>query len=155
MGSARCLFAVVFLLVSSINAFALQSAAAPSEDGAAARATAGTASVLPRVIRFNSVLPELDGAPRQGVVTLTFTLYGDPQGGTPVWVETQNVQLEDRGRYTAVLGATTPAGLPVALFATGEARWLGCGLRRTVQRSSPGCNSSACRMRWPPRMRSL
>ncbi len=51
----------------------------------------------------------------------------DPTGGTPVvlWQELQTVQLDANGRYLALLGSTLPQGLPIELFTSGQARWLG------------------------------
>ena len=121
----------VFLLTCSISVFAMQSAAgkASVDDSAAGRAIADRPSAsratMPRVMRFSGGLGGADGSPRTGVVALTFTLYNEAQGGSPGWVETQNVTLDDHGRYTATLGAASGDGLPVALFAKGEARWLG------------------------------
>ena len=46
-------------------------------------------------------------------------------GGAPLWQETQTVVVDADGRYTLLLGATLPEGLPLELFASGEARWLG------------------------------
>ena len=40
-------------------------------------------------------------------------------------METQNVQVDKAGHYTAALGSTTSQGLPATVFASGEARWLG------------------------------
>ena len=42
-----------------------------------------------------------------------------------LWMETQNVTPDKDGRYAVMLGASTSAGLPTDLFASGEARWLG------------------------------
>lgn len=42
-----------------------------------------------------------------------------------MWLETQNVALDENGRYTVLLGATKRDGLPTELFTSGEARWLG------------------------------
>ena len=39
--------------------------------------------------------------------------------------ETQNVTADVKGNYTVRLGATPPEGLPLDLFTSGEARWLG------------------------------
>ena len=33
--------------------------------------------------------------------------------------------MDDQGRYTVLLGSSRTEGLPLALFASGEARWLG------------------------------
>jgi hypothetical protein len=56
---------------------------------------------------------------------VTFALYRDQDGGAPLWLETQNVSMDSSGRYTVSLGTTKADGLPVELFASGEARWLG------------------------------
>jgi hypothetical protein len=40
-------------------------------------------------------------------------------------METQNVQADAKGNYIVQLGATKPDGLPLDLFTSGEARWLG------------------------------
>lgn len=40
-------------------------------------------------------------------------------------METQNVECDEEGRFTVLLGATTREGLPPHLFAENEARWLG------------------------------
>ncbi|MEO5936338.1 MAG: hypothetical protein ABIP81_03910, partial [Terriglobales bacterium] len=77
------------------------------------------------MVRFSGALVDADSAPRRGTAAITFALYNQAQGGSPVWVETQNVTLDDSGRYTALLGSSSGEGLPVALFAAGEARWLG------------------------------
>jgi hypothetical protein len=47
-------------------------------------------------------------------------------------VETQNVQLDALGRYSVLLGVSLPGGLPLDLFTTGKALWLG------VQAQLPG-----------------
>ncbi len=77
-----------------------------------------------RLLRYSAVLKDGVGAPRTGVVGLTFALYAEPEGGAPLWVETQNVTLDEQGRYTALLGITSNDGLPLEMFSTEEARWL-------------------------------
>src|SRR6202041_3939529 len=52
-------------------------------------------------------------------------IYSEETGGSPLWLETQNIQPDSRGNYTAQLGATKSEGLPLDLFTSGEARWLG------------------------------
>jgi hypothetical protein len=56
---------------------------------------------------------------------VTFALYKDQTGGAPLWVETQNVALDNGGHYTVYLGANHAQGVPAELFADGTARWLG------------------------------
>jgi hypothetical protein len=60
-----------------------------------------------------------------GLVTATFSLYEFQEGGSPLWSEAQKVQLDEQGRYVVLLGAASPAGLPLDLFTSGKALWLG------------------------------
>ncbi len=65
------------------------------------------------------------GKPVSGIAGVTFSIYKDQYEGAPLWIETQNVQANAKGNYVAQLGATTPDGLPLELFTSGDARWLG------------------------------
>jgi hypothetical protein len=84
-----------------------------------------TSSVVPTLVNFSGTLTDANGKPLTGTVGVTFYLYKDSQGGSPLWMETQNVAADKNGRYTVALGSTTSQGLPTSLFASGEARWLG------------------------------
>ncbi len=85
------------------------------------------AQSVPRLIRFGGVIRVMDseGKPRTGLVGVTFALYKEQEGGAPQWLETQNVSVGAQGRYTVLLGSSQAEGLPLELFTTGEARWLG------------------------------
>jgi hypothetical protein len=72
------------------------------------------------VVRWSSSLPESAGK----TVELKFDLYQNPAGGVSLWSETQTVKVAADGKYTVLLGVTTPEGLPATLFAAGEARWV-------------------------------
>jgi hypothetical protein len=85
----------------------------------------GATVIVPPLVNFSSVLTDGNGKPLNGVVGVTFYLYKDSQGGSPLWMETQNVQPDKVGHYKVMLGSTTTQGLPAELFASGEARWLG------------------------------
>ena len=87
--------------------------------------TIATNPVVPALASFSGVLTDLNGKPLTSVTGVTFSLYKDADGGAPLWMEVQNVQPNKAGRYSVTLGSTTSAGLPVNLFASGEARWLG------------------------------
>ena len=80
---------------------------------------------VPHLVKFSGSVKGLDGKPLISVAGVTFSLYKEDQGGAPLWLETQNVQLDASGRYSVMLGATKPDGLPADLFTSGEARWLG------------------------------
>jgi hypothetical protein len=82
-------------------------------------------AVVPGMVRFAGIAKDLDGKPLSGVTGITFLLYKDEQGGAPLWLETQNVQPDSTGHYSVILGATKAEGLPVELFRSGEAQWLG------------------------------
>jgi len=81
--------------------------------------------VVPALTSFSGVLTDLNGKPLTGVVGIALSLYKEQQGGAPLWLEVQNVRPDKAGRYTVTLGSTSSEGLPTALFASGEARWLG------------------------------
>jgi hypothetical protein len=80
---------------------------------------------MPRLVKFSGAVHDSGSNPVTGVVGITFSLYKEEYGGEPLWREIQNIQLDDSGRYTALLGATQPEGLPAELFTENEARWLG------------------------------
>jgi hypothetical protein len=65
------------------------------------------------------------GQPEIGSIAITFSLYKDQKEQAAIWQETQSVQLDSTGTYSALLGSTNDAGLPVEIFSAGEARWLG------------------------------
>ena len=80
---------------------------------------------VPMLVNYGGVLRDAKSEPLTGVVGVTFLLYKDREGGAPLWMETQNVTPDERGRYIVTLGVTTNEGLPAQLFADGAARWLG------------------------------
>ena len=80
---------------------------------------------VPRLINLSGVVQPVDGQPVGAVETVTFAVYADEAGGAPLWQETQQVKPDASGRYTVLLGATQPDGVPLEVFASGEARWLG------------------------------
>jgi hypothetical protein len=90
-----------------------------------APAVAQESNVVPTLVSFSGTLTDLDHKPLAGIAGVTFCIYKDQQGGTPLWMETQNVQLDREGKYAVQLGSTKSHGLPADLFASGEARWLG------------------------------
>jgi hypothetical protein len=91
---------------------------------AATPIAASAPTAVPALVPYNGVALAADGKPLSGEVGVTLVIYKDEQGGEPLFAETQSVALDPTGHYTAHLGATLPNGIPVDLFATGEARWL-------------------------------
>jgi len=82
-------------------------------------------AVVPRLVNFSGTAVNAQGKPLSGITGITFSIYKGQYDGAPLWMETQNVQADTRGNYSTQLGATKSDGLPVELFASGEARWLG------------------------------
>jgi hypothetical protein len=119
-------------LVAALSIFvlAISSVAVPAgaQDNGPASAGA-TISVdqpgVPRLINFSGTVKNASGKVATGEVTLTFSLYEDQEGGSPLWSETQTVQADNQGGYTVLLGATQAEGLPQDLFTSTRARWLG------------------------------
>jgi len=86
---------------------------------------AGSSAVVPRLVNFSGRATDVQGKPVSGIAGITFAVYKGQNDGAPLWTETQNVQADSRGNYTVQLGATKSGGLPLELFTSGEARWLG------------------------------
>ena len=82
-------------------------------------------ATVPRVIQFSGVLRDSAGQPLTGVQGVSFALYRDQEGGSPLWIETQNVAADEYGRFAVLLGAATADGVPIEMFSSGESRWLG------------------------------
>src|SRR5690242_1991795 len=84
---------------------------------------------IPRLITITGVYRPADGQAPGAVETVTLSVYADEQGGAPLFQETQQVTLDDRGRYSVVLGAAHADGIPASVFASGQ--WLGTVFERT------------------------
>jgi hypothetical protein len=91
----------------------------------AQQAASGSTAIVPRLVNFSGHAADAQGKPVTGIAGLTFAIYKDQYAGSPLWSETQNVQADSKGNYTVQLGASSSQGLPMELFALGEARWLG------------------------------
>jgi endosialidase-like protein len=89
------------------------------------RGALASATVVPRLVNFSGQATDGQGKVFTGSAGVTFAIYKDQYDGAPLWMETQNVQADARGNYSVQLGATRSEGLPLELFASGEARWLG------------------------------
>ncbi len=85
----------------------------------------GSGLAMNRLITFNGTLRDTSGAPLIGSAGITFTLYASQDGEDPLWRESQVVQTDEQGRYTVLLGSTENQGLPLEVFGTGGAQWLG------------------------------
>ena len=90
---------------------------------------------IPRLITITGVYRPADGKAPAAVETVTLSIYADQQGGAPLFQETQQVTLDDRGRYSVVLGAAHGDGIPPEVFASGQ--WLGTVFERTGEVEGP------------------
>ena len=105
---------------------AMQGQAVRVQESRTASGVSRTSSISgPRLMKFSGTLKDANGLPLTGIVGVTFSLYANEQGGAPLWLENQNVQLDEQGNYAVLLGSTTASGLAVELFASTEPRWLG------------------------------
>jgi len=87
--------------------------------------TAGS-TVVPPVIQFSNVaIAQAGTLLTGGAAEMTFSLYTNSQGGEPLWTETQNVTIDDSGHYSVYVGITKANGVPMSLFTSGQAHWLG------------------------------
>ena len=90
-----------------------------------ASSSTSNAATVPGLVRFSGTLKDQDDKPLTGTVGVTFSLYKTQDGGSALWMETQNVKLDDQGNYSVLLGSTSPKGMPQDLFNCAEPRWLG------------------------------
>ncbi|HTZ95167.1 MAG TPA: hypothetical protein VMB18_02140 [Terriglobales bacterium] len=114
MRSTKCLFVYFAIVLGLCCASQAQQTAAPSPN-----------TVVPQLVNFSGRALDSQGKPMAGLAGLTFAIYKDQFEGAPLWLETQNVQIDGKGNYTVQLGTSRSQGLPLDLFASGEARWLG------------------------------
>ena len=119
MHKQTCLLA--FLLAMSGAVPAISQSVAQSGGTHPTPVAATAATVIPALIRYSGMASSSDRKPQ---TSATFLIFRDEKGGEPLWIETQSIALDLDGHYEVYLGATSGSGLPLDLFATGEARWL-------------------------------
>jgi len=67
---------------------------------------------VPQTMNYQGYLTDSDGYPLDGTVTIVFSLYNVPSGGSSLWTETQTgVQVTD-GIFSVNLGSVTPITPP-------------------------------------------
>ena len=96
------------------------------QSGTVPRLIKFSGEVSPQISQIKQIKEGEDGKSQSpAIVGLGFSLYELQEGGSPLWSESQKVQLDEQGRYTVLLGATQNEGLPLELFTSGKALWLG------------------------------
>ena len=96
-----------------------------------------SSTTVPHLINISGVFRPADGQPAGAVETVTVSIYADQEGGAPLWQETQTVAVDGQGRYSLLLGASQPDGIPAAVFAAGDARWRGTLFERAGEVEGP------------------
>lgn len=96
-----------------------------------------TITTVPRLVRVSNTFHPANGLPVAPVESLTFSVYNEETGGTPLWQETQNVNADSEGHYTALMGSTLNDGVPLDLFSSSEPRWLGVQFNRPGETEQP------------------
>ncbi len=67
---------------------------------------------IPKQISYQGVLKDASGNFVNGNQVLTFSIYNEPTGGTPLWTEIQVINLTN-GLFNTFLGSSTPiTGVP-------------------------------------------
>jgi hypothetical protein len=120
--ATRALLVLVVLAPRLLFAQSAQSVSSPS---------------VPRLINVSGVFQPANGQPAANVETVTLSIYADQEGGAPLWQETQTITVDAQGRYSLLLGASSPDGVPAAVFASGEAKWLGTVFERAGEVEGP------------------
>ena len=83
--------------------------------------TAASADV-PAVMSYQGILTNLVGVALDTTVAMTFSIYNDSTGGSPIWIETQASVEVVRGIFNVLLGRVNP--LTDVVFGS-SSRWLG------------------------------
>lgn len=90
---------------------------------AAALLAAATASAeVPRMINYQGYLTGSTGDPLDTTVSMTFAIYDDSTGGSPIWMEENPSVVVSDGLFNVIVGSLIP--LDDAVFAEPD-RWLG------------------------------
>ena len=113
MKSARYLLCM-FLVIATLPSLLI-----------AQQRTTTSSTVVPQLVNYSGKATDGQGKPISGITGITFSIYKEQDGGAALWMETQNVTADTKGNYIVQLGASRSEGLPLDLFASGEARWLG------------------------------
>ena len=81
-----------------------------------------TLAEVPGVTNYQGVLTDESGIPLDGAHDLTFALYPADYAIDPLWIETHEGVLLDRGVFSVLLGSVEP--FPSDLFDNAQ-RWVG------------------------------
>src|SRR5580700_4271803 len=105
--------------------FAISACAQQPSVAAGPNTGAVPTGAIPNVIRLSGSFRPSNGTPAQRVESVTLSIYRDQLGGNALWQETQNVAVDQEGKYSVLMGSTQNDGVPLELLSAGEPRWLG------------------------------
>jgi hypothetical protein len=114
-------FALAFAVTLLISASQSQ---AQTETSTPTPLAASATTDVPALIPYSGMALGSDGKAITGEKAVAFLIYKGEQGGEPLFAETQSVTPDPSGQYKVQLGASLSNGIPIDLFASGEARWL-------------------------------
>ncbi len=132
---ARWIAVTCAILSLTVLGLGRNAAAAQKSSTTTTTVVSAAQTPVPQLIKFSGTLTDLAGKPISGPVDVTFSLYSEESGGTPLWYESQTVNANAAGEYTTLLGAMTATGVPMDLFTSGQARWLGVAVRGLPEQS--------------------
>jgi hypothetical protein len=78
---------LLLVFVGLLSSLGQTAAAQSAVENSASRAA------VPLFVKISSAVVELNGTPSSGLQKLTFSLYGQQTGGSPLWSETQTVAV--------------------------------------------------------------
>lgn len=79
------------------------------------------AGAAPAMMNYQGSLTDSVGVPRTGQFSMSFSLYADSTGGSPLWTESYETVSTVRGVFNVLLGSVTP--IPQGAF-QGARLWL-------------------------------
>lgn len=118
MRKLECVWVLVLLLITTSDTRAQSSSSGDN---------------LPRKIRLTGILKKLGAKDPSGIARIDFSLYQNEEGGSPLWAESQQIQLSANVEDDVVIGGITD--LPEGLFESNKTLWLELRIDGEVQPS--------------------
>ena len=115
------LMVLILAIAAGGSVFALSRGSTEPVSSGQALAPSPANAPLTKLMSFQGLLADSNGAPVNGQVQVTFRVHPTETGGAPVWEETQTISATD-GLFTALLGGTTP--LSPDIFPIDGERWM-------------------------------
>jgi hypothetical protein len=95
--SLNALFSLVLVFGLALSVSGQQTVQSPS------RTTTAAAGGVSRLVNYSGRASDVHGKPVSGVAGVTFAIYKEQEGGSPLWIEVQNVNTDAKGNFTAQL----------------------------------------------------